>query len=895
MKKFLLAVIILIPVMVVMVLSATGTIIAAAKDVNATSIEIRDEDNAEIANNSQLYMDLNDEEGITIYINVYPTITYDDSVTYEMSSDENYPGEVSMARIGDTDEYRIYPVASGATRVIIRASNNREVYFAIDIYILSDEISSVLIYDNEGETILTDMEATSYPTYNLSSISTLYALAYPTDAIADNIVWESSDKSIVTVSENGTLTPLKRGKAIVSATIMQKSGDEIVVNIIIDTNTAVLITNEIYASFTVDENYIAENVVVDVTDGDVLNALEITAISGGYSVTLGGYTDIVYVYQATAGDWCFYDVPDVVYTNNGSYALSSVLKEDVTATALAGVTYSIVADNMGIASVENGYLTPLLSGTITLVATYNSQTVSKEITIYDNLSTFVLSLGQEDGELGIEMTRVWGFLWFTDTTYKTTTSSYQLTTDVVDGSADLRWTSSNTEWAEVDSTGLVSFYTAGAGQSITITAEVYINNFATGVLRSFTFNMTEETNSYNVGTNITNDDEEKNENFDILYSLTRSKYGNTIVLQGNVNFVDRIYLTASLYGNGFTIDGQYYEDDASEDEVMVYIRSEAVNYLETDGLYIQNITISGTESFETSDYIGTGIRTSNTEFEFYLMYSVVRYVNTGVVLARVNSNVVIEGSILGDCSFVGLSIATEGELTEYTLRITDCVFKETGGPSIMASSYNALDDSDYLNTNILPYIEFTGFLDIYNWKETSDLSSIVGSLDSVFDMMADFGVDPTQITSALGQIFENVFMQESNSNAVYTYEGKTYVSLGFVSLGCYVANDESRISIEDSGLELVTINMPDSSDKSIVGLALAGAEIIIKYYINGDMTLYNPSQLVTYNLDADGGPRNDPGDTVPQNTELYYKLNGKTEPEDSNKGQALNPEIIEVA
>ncbi len=894
MKKFLLAIIMLIPMIVVIALGATSSIIAAAKDVNATSIEVRDEYNELIVNNSQLNMSIN-SEGITVFITVLPTITYDDSVTYEMSADSNYTGEVKMQRIGSSNEYRILPVKSGPARIIIRASNNREVYQALNIYILSNEIDNIVIYDNFGTTVSNDMDDSNYPEYMLTTNATLYALVYPLDAMLTNhITWECSDDSVLEITQNGTMSPLKRGKALVSVTVMQKTGAEISSYIIVNTEQAVLKTTTLYSSNKVDESYIASNVVVGVSDSEVLATLDIAKTSGGYMVTLGGYSEKLYVYDSAEGAFDFYDVPDVMYTNSGDYTLNCKLLEGVQSDSLAGVEYKIIADNTGIADVVNGKLVPYLSGKITLVATYNDMSISKDITIYNKPRAFSMSLGQEDGELGIEMTRVWGFNWYTDSKYKNTTNTYQLHTDLQEGDVDLRWFSSNAEWATVDATGLVTFNTAGAGQSIKITAKVYANNYPTGVERSFTFNMTEEINSYNIGSYTTNDDAEKDANALELNAAARSGvWGNTIVLQGNINFYKRIYISANLYGNGFTIDGKNYQQDGT-DEIMLYVRSEAAKYMERDAIYVQNVTISGAASHEESQDMGFGLRVQAGDYEFNLLYSVVRYVNTGVMVSTAYNDVNFKGCVLGDGTFVAVNITTKNDL-DHTIAFTDCVFKSTGGPSVTSTTANPLDDSKYLNVNTLPNLEFNGFIDIYNWKEVSDLASIVGSLDAVFSALDDYNIDPAQVTSLLGSIFEEVFLQEANSNAVYYYENESgkvvpYVSLGFIAIGCFVNNDETRISMADSGLEMVSIKMPDKNDKSTIATLLSIADGLVKAFVNSEMTVYHPSQLVTYNIDADGGPRNNPDDPVPQNTELYYKLNGK-DPIVDNKGEALRPEI----
>ncbi len=898
MKKFLMAILLFIPVVVVLSLSATGTIIATAKDVNATAIVVKDSLNKEIAKNSTIYMDINDSY-TTIFVDVLPTITYDDSITYEMSADDSFVGEVKLSRVGETNEYRIYPVAGGASRVILRASNNREVYFALNIYIYSDQVETIVLYDQNGTTISTEINEDNFPTYYLTEQTTLHALVYPLDAMqSPNITWESSNTSVATISKNGKLSPLKRGEAIVTATVIQKSGDAISTKIRIDTSKAVLKTTEIYTAQTIDANYIQQNVLVSVLSDDVKFSVE--KVSGGYMVTLGDYKQMLHVYDAPASKFDFYDVPDVMYTNNGAYNLECYVKEGVQTDALSGVTYQITADNMGIASIVNGNLEVYKNGELTLTATYNQESISKVIEIFEKPLTFSLSLGKEDGELGIEMTRVWGFNWYTDNTYTTTTNTYQLTTDIELGSTDLRWTSSNEEWATVDETGLVAFNTAGAGQSIEIKAEIYMNNYPTGIARSFTFNMTQELNSYNIGTCITNDDAEKDQNASALYATAKMwLWGKTVVLQGNVNFRSMIDLSASIYGNGFMIDAKNIASEDTKKSVMIWTRRQGAELMERDAYYIQNLTLSGAESYEQSNLFGHGIRIEVGDYETKFLYDVIRYCDLGVMVATVNTDVSFDGCILGDGLYSAIEITTKEGRRDNTIRFNNCVFKETGGPSIVVVSANPLNVPEYLNTNALPYLEFTGFTDMYNWKRVADLVSVVGAIGSALGSMEDIGIDPSIITGMLGTLFSEVFLQEKNSGTIYNYtnkEGKEepYICLGLIALGCYVNNDLSRVTIEDKGLDLVSVEMPDPDDKeSPISDLLRLADGLGKSLTGTDnFTVYNPSQIITYDLVADGGPRNKPDDPVPQNTDLYYKLTGKEEPT-TNKGQVLEPEVVQ--
>lgn len=81
MKKFLIAVICIIPIIVVLALSATSDIILNFAPVNPESIVVKDSSNNEIDTDA-LIMASTDTNDFLI-IDIYPTITPDKSITYE--------------------------------------------------------------------------------------------------------------------------------------------------------------------------------------------------------------------------------------------------------------------------------------------------------------------------------------------------------------------------------------------------------------------------------------------------------------------------------------------------------------------------------------------------------------------------------------------------------------------------------------------------------------------------------------------------------------------------------------------------------------------------------------------------------------------------------------------
>ena len=117
MKKFLIAVICIIPVIVVLALSATSDIILRFAPVNPESIVIKDSSN-NIIEDGTLIMASTDSEDYLI-IEIYPTITPDKNIVTEEV--EGATASVELVRQGESNRYTIVASGAGAVSLIVRS------------------------------------------------------------------------------------------------------------------------------------------------------------------------------------------------------------------------------------------------------------------------------------------------------------------------------------------------------------------------------------------------------------------------------------------------------------------------------------------------------------------------------------------------------------------------------------------------------------------------------------------------------------------------------------------------------------------------------------------------------------------------------------------------------
>ena len=230
MKKFLIGVILIIPIIVVFALNTAGSLIALSVKVNPTQLVLKTVDNEEIAHNARFEIDTLGEEMILV-VEVYPSIAADKSVVWE--SDPSLGGKVRLERIGETNRYRVIPEKTGVARLTVRAAANINLYQSITFFIASEIIERIELYDGNGTVIGGE--------YALNSASRIFYDIQPIDALAGNAVrWESTDPDVFTVTQNGTLYPVSRGIATLKLTATDRTGKNHLKRIQIDTSAAVV-------------------------------------------------------------------------------------------------------------------------------------------------------------------------------------------------------------------------------------------------------------------------------------------------------------------------------------------------------------------------------------------------------------------------------------------------------------------------------------------------------------------------------------------------------------------------------------------------------------------------------------------------------------------------------
>ena len=841
MKKFLIGVILIIPIIVVFALNTAGSLIALSVKVNPTQLVLKTVDNEEIAHNARFEIDTLGEEMILV-VEVYPSIAADKSVVWE--SDPSLGGKVRLERIGESNRYRVIPEKTGVARLTVRAAANINLYQSITFFIASEIIERIELYDGNGTVIGGE--------YALNSASRIFYDIQPIDALAGNAVrWESTDPDVFTVTQNGTLYPVSRGIATLKLTATDRTGKNHLKRIQIDTSAAVVRTDAVYAVEEVDETWLRQNVLLT-------QDIELEKINENNWNVIDQYGNRypLRVDRCAPGEWGFTDTLDVIYTQNGPYFLEVDYLETVATEEYPPLDYSLRITNLtGAARLVENEIIPVKAGTVEVTAAVGEVEKTRTVIIRERPVYFDLDLGKEDAALGIRMTRLWGRYWLDQN--NALTDTFRLGSPDLDASQfDLYWETDRPECVDLSvdpltQEAILRFKEEAAGQDITIKATVQVNKYLTGVSQQFTFRIDDDPQAVNV--------------YDFNQLQTAAGMHRSVVLQNDIASDATTVLYNDLYGNGFTISTAHRSGLNRFDCILSLKKWQVTDFSALpEAVEISDVVLEGGASYETAQ--GTGIGFDDLEVELTVSNVIARYFIRCIEAQRL-PKLVVEGSILGYSVTSGIFVTHNSDADQHEVILRNNVLTMTReGPAVLFATSYVNEQNN--NKNILPKVKIEGFLDIYNWKAPEETrTAFAGLLMEYAGDLAGSGIDPQQLVEVLGKVLEGFLQNERFNSLYYDYNGTKYMSLGVMALGLMNINDPSNITIEAPDLKL--LKMPLKDVGGLVGSLIDMINEIAQ--IEAGMSINNPCYFVCPDFSS-GPPPIEPGDAVPQDEALYEKL-----------------------
>ena len=870
MKKFLIAVICIIPIIVVLALSATSDIILNFAPVNPESIVVKDSSNNEIDTDA-LIMASTDTNDFLI-IDIYPTITPDKSITYEQVGGGT--ASIELEQQGDSNRYDIIATGSGAVSLIVRAEKNVNVQVQLNFYVQSTKVNELSIFDNHGNVVeSTDSIQDGYDDlepYRLTGPARFVYDANPIDALGDEEAqwFVAVGKDLVSV-DNGIVRPLKRpttgesGLAIVKLELYDKDVTLHERYFAVDVSDAVASQDSVYADSEADLEAVIQGTLLIQNDlkfsyssigGDVY------VVSGSYTDEKGEKQEFEFEINVSIGGakWGFIDGYSTIYTNNGNYFAAfgyiggAAFDENETQSVVLTSSDDKVL-SVGLSG-RKWKLTPLKAGKVTLRAEKDGAVVEKEIVVRERPLVIFQDLVTADSQLGIRMDRTWGTEWVKTENGETAyTSDFRMGIRGDTNAFDVLWTATVTDFeggtvnvapayggtepteeqlAPIGGEEYVRLIPVGdgtqavvmrlnpqkmLGATMTLTASVLVDNRPIGnVTASFTFKF-HDIPSVNVYTWDEMYWSVCNMNRDIIMQSAITVPDE--VFAANNADVDAIDMRSSMYGNGFLFQ---MTGVAPHDKLSVFgIEGHFYHFMKGQqtvsgevydrGIVFEDMRISG---MPTMDELVKISEQGKSSYFFCRSWSsekiTYRYCQiyncTKGVHAHGSDLFTLEGCIIGD------NYTTGGELA-YSVANYNSGCKLVLKNNVFKTSRGpSLMISprqlvdEVLNQSITPYISVEGFLDVYNWKTRKQLPDVFST--TVGTMVSAY------IPSSLLDVPEIVSnaMTEVMNNEIYddlffNYAGEQYISLAVTVLGLMCTATPDRITIAD-GTGMASFEMP---------------------------------------------------------------------------------------
>ena len=184
MKKFIFLILLILPIFLMITISFTGRIFSVFTYIEVEKVEFIDENGYEINEDNALKIAIN--ENLQLYYKVFPDKAKNKTVSFSSTNPNICTVNGDGVVIG---------VNYGYSTIIIKTEENQKTD-RVTIKVTNERVESVTISN----------ETLSLPLYGQHQ---LVAVITPQTAVNKNVVWTSSDPSIVSVDYNGMVKALK--------------------------------------------------------------------------------------------------------------------------------------------------------------------------------------------------------------------------------------------------------------------------------------------------------------------------------------------------------------------------------------------------------------------------------------------------------------------------------------------------------------------------------------------------------------------------------------------------------------------------------------------------------------------------------------------------------------
>ena len=897
MKKVILCLLLLIPILVILTIDASGKLIASALvDIPVESVVIKH--GGKVLESDEGYLEEYKDTGkkYTVFCEVFPGIATD-----EMLWESSNPAIASVTadeKREDAAEVRFHDY--GSVDIRCTSKKNSSISARATLYV------GGLI---PGYMTMGDYAGNTFDTVTLGRFATMNLLASvkPARSVkSEKILWTSSDENVVKVDNNGVITALDHGEATVTATVTAKSKTvsafvKVTVSGDALSTQSVIYSQEDSVSLAPYKN--GEQVTVD--DGDVVDLSALDSF-GFVEVTFrkGSETQKVYVVripaQKTLAIQNYYALKEGALSAFIALGTSNV---ELNALALDGASPTVQwrSGNEDVLQFRGNRLYAVGSGEAEVypyAEGYQSQRITLHVT--SPVEDFRLSENAFRDEVGLLQERVFGNRTYKNGNYTDAFVLKIASVYPVDASVEaFTFESTNTDIARVDNNGVIRFASDVEGREVTITATAY-NQQGMPVRQNYTFHLVNGVN-IGVGTGNQHFDAQAGERPDFtpyedLKAVASDRSVSAIVLHSDVYFPAKAdggaaikNASASIYGNGKKLDGQFMIDSVEEvDKLLLWDFREYPDMPKELQVNIVNLNLQATQptsddaqkAFEELSAKGggsIGVLGAYPKEENHFALNI-----TGCLFqyAYGHVNTAIGDSVYDGCIFRNNSasaiVLQQSSYGVANAKIKNCIFSNTIAPVGIACG----NFDDILvrfsgkggKHSQFGKFELEGNNYVYNWKKLEEVQMDLlpkGLKDEAANALVN------QFNGILGRIIREAFMQSSKDNLYVDDNGDEWLNFSFLMIGIWENMNPyfNPDAIAGDGLNVFfdpdKYKMPEV--KAYMAPSVAGAMAFAKML---DIDLEKNKTYHIVCRDKEGVFNTLPGETYTIDKPIYARLRG---------------------
>lgn len=819
MKKILIAILLLVPLIIILTLNVSSTIVSANVEIGVerlvlyhqgevvTFVEIALEDY--VTNNKKYLLNV----GYT------PSYVTDKSVTW-LSSDENI---ATVKKSGNGAAVTFKEGQYGAVDIIVQSESNDSITASCRFYVTGNYVGrlSVCDFDSGDEINAVSMSVGESKSLNVK--------AYPSEALKEqHITWESKDENIVKVNPNGVLTATGEGECYVTASIDSYDG-RISYNLSVQVKGSVLYPSRVYYTSTgsVETSVFSDGgAKLSPLSGVVIeeNTIRLEGNEGSILLETANQKQEVKIRRVLSNALViehYDDYLEGIWKGANVVAVNSA-KVYISASPAFGGSANVLwtSSDESIAVVRDGYIVGKSDGSVILTASAEGyESVSVEILVTHTIGDVELEFDDRGDNAGLGERKVFGIYTCDKDLNVTNTIDLRLRSVYPASIADIpncfdffTFSVDNEEYASVDKKGVVTFKREGIGHKVTVTIKAnFSDNDASD---SYTFDLVD---GINIGVHDTNyydkTVDEELPSFDQFYEYkylmeeylgdhTENGTLGAVVFHCNVYVPPKsIYdglvpINRPMYGNGFVIDGQLHSTSYDSRMFKNGLQHDRIRELCGDdytllieNLYIQSYSPISDDSEEAFSelkksggtpwrYTGSDEDVGNIKVEF--RFCMFRY--SYMHLNPAGGNLSFDGCIFTNSAGPAISTQTT---TKATCRITikNCIFSNTISPVFLSTigNYDGYDEDGNHPAYKHLILNIEGKNYIYNWKNLEEIRMDIFPSDNEYIAI---------LNDLVSQLIKECLSDPDNNQFVHTghVQGKT-INLGFVIAGIWYDNN----------------------------------------------------------------------------------------------------------